>query len=99
MGYHIYFTSASESAQTPKIHISYNYNAFNKFFDIQLYRTKQAAEMVEPLKHGLSELRRIHYSLPVTKDQLSATPGNYHTYLTLLLSYARAHPTWTFHCE
>ncbi len=99
MGYDIYFTSVADSAQTPKIHISYNYNHFYVFFNLPHYRGKSAVEMVVPLKHGISELERLHHSLLTTKDQLNATPGNYHSYLKFLLSYAKAHPAWVFHCE
>ncbi len=99
MGYDIYFISAAESAQTPRMNISYNYNAFYKFFDIPRHRGKTGAEMIEGLTFGISELKRLHHTLSTTKDPLNPTPGNYSNFLQLILVFAKQHPGWTFHCE
>jgi hypothetical protein len=99
MGYDIYFTSVAESAQTPRMNISYNYNAYYKFFDIPRWRGKTGAEMIDGLKIGISELKRMHHTLATTKDPLNPTPGNYSNFLHLILGYATQHPSWTFYCE
>jgi hypothetical protein len=51
------------------------------------------------LKHGISELERVYHTLAASKNELNATPGNYHAYLKVLLSYANVHPLWIFHCD
>ena len=99
MGYDVFFTSTTDSAQTPKFHFSYSFNAFYRYFDLPHYRNKPAAEMIEPLKRGIAELERVYHTLTASKNELTPTPGNYHAYLKVVLSYATMHPTWTFHCD
>jgi len=99
MGYDVYFTSTTESSQTPVLVFSYGFNMYYSYFNLPHYRGKLASEIVTPLKHGIAELERIHHTLTPSKNELNATPGNYHAYLKVLLSFATAHPTWTFHCD
>ena len=99
MGYDVFFTSVEEAAQTPKMDISYGFNAFYRYFDLPRYRGKPASDMIAPLESGIAELKRVFHSLETTKDPLKPTPGNYSAYLTYLLSAAKAHPTWIFHCD
>ena len=94
MGYDVYFKSTPESAQTLVLTISYSYNAYYKAFDLPRYRGKRAEEVIPALETGMKELERVYHNLSVTKNTLNATPGNYHQYLTLLLHYAKAHPSW-----
>ncbi len=99
MGYDVFFTSTAESAQTPVLNFSYSFNTYYRYFDLPHYRGKLAKEMIEPLKHGISELERVYHTLAASKNELNATPGNYHAYLKVLLSYANVHPLWIFHCD
>lgn len=99
MGYDVYFTCAAESAQTPVLNFSYSFNTFYRYFDLPHYCNKPAAEMLESLKRGIAELERVCHTLTPSKNELNATPGNYHAFLKVLLSYATMHPSWTFHCD
>lgn len=94
MGYDVCFYSTGESAQTPVVNISYSYNTFYKAFDLPRCHGKTGEMLIKPLEEGMAELERMYHNLNLTKNLLNATPGNYHQYLKLLHSYAKAHPTW-----
>ncbi len=99
MGHDIYFQNSDGTMQTPIISMSYSYNAFYYVFNPTVYAGKTGEELQQPLKTSIAAMKRMYHSLTESKDPLKALPGNYVQFLTLIESYAKQHPTWTFYCE
>jgi hypothetical protein len=94
MGHTICFINSVERANTPKITVSYSYNIYCCKFNMNLFKGKRGGEMVHQLDIAIAAMKRL-----CEQDMPHANPEDYITILSLIRSYAKAHPTWIFHCD
>lgn len=99
MGHDLTFVCPSGTAKTPAINVSYSFNAFYYIFNPTTQKNATGADLAPILTNAINRMNRIFMTLETSKDPLRAVPGNYNKVLTLLLTYAKSHPTWIFHCD
>jgi hypothetical protein len=100
MGHDLYFTCPTGTAQTSTIHVSYSFNAFYHFFNpTTTAKNTTGADLAPVLTDAINRLNRRAMTLETSKDPLKPVPGNYAQIMNFLLSYAKVHPTWIFHCD
>ena len=99
MGHDLYFTCPSGTAQTSSINVSYSFNAFYYVFNPTAFKNATGADLAPTLVDAINRMNRFAGALETSKDPLKAVPGNYLKILQFLLDYAKAHPTWVFHCD
>jgi hypothetical protein len=100
MGHDLYFTCPTGTAKTSTIHVSYSFNAFYHFFNpTTTAKNTTGADLAPVLTDAINRLNRRAMTLETSKDPLKPVPGTYAQIMNFLLSYAKVHPTWIFHCD
>ena len=99
MGHDLYFLCATGTSRTVAINVSYSFNTFYYIFNPTTQKNTAGADLAPILTEAINRMNRIFMTLEPSKDPLKVIPGNYYKALNLLLTQAKEHPTWIFHCD